>query len=167
MFMQRFRTKEWINEWITQIWNLGYRILCYLFWSAEYTHFCYCYTISNTDCREIWKLYFLVSSDHSFCNSFSHEICSMKNARISYSFLLISQGANLWYSTPTYFFFNYKLCWQRGDHFSKKSYPNSYYEKYIFAKDLTDTKRVLIWKFIDSENKVKETNKQSILSNFF
>lgn len=104
MFMQRFRTKEWINEWITQIWNLGYRILCYLFWSAEYTHFCYCYTISNTDCREIWKLYFLMSSDHSFCNSFSHEICSMKNARISYSFLLISQGANLWHSTPTYFF---------------------------------------------------------------
>ena len=47
--------------------------------------------------------YFLVSSDHSFCNSFSHEICSMKNARISYSFLLISQGANLWHSTPTYF----------------------------------------------------------------
>ena len=28
IFMQRFRAKEWINEWITQIWNLGYRVLC-------------------------------------------------------------------------------------------------------------------------------------------
>lgn len=111
--------------------------------------------------------YFLVSSDHSFCNSFSHEICSMKNARISYSFLLISQGANLWHSTPTYFVsITNPAADKEAIILARKAIPihimKIYFQRFNRYEESTN-----IWKVIDSENKVKATNKQNILPNFF
>ena len=88
-----------------------------------------------------------MSSDHSFCNCFSNEFCSMKNAQVPYSFLLIYQGEIFLHQHI--FFHLQTLLTKRRDfpvasYFSKQSYPNTY-EKYVFAKDVADMKRVIVY----------------------